>query len=155
MKVLNSYSGYSDKYKITKSHNLDSMVLKKCKDQNHCSFIGFFNENDLNTSGLLQNRMTSNGNLIKYLENRSDNIILFGFTSHERICIVDGENTSEGWFLTINSTGYNENYDLQFLLPEAILGWKNALTQVSDIEKSEVYTKIIEAIQFRHTNRVN
>ncbi len=75
--------------------------------------------------------------------------MLFGCTSHERICITDGECTDDQWYLIINSTGYDESYNLQFLLPTEIIGWSDAWVHVTIKGKEELYFKIIDVLRLK------
>lgn len=125
------------------------MIFRKCIDQNYCTFKSFyisgFKESDIYYIRCSEKMIR----FIDYCKVQNDKICLTGFTSHDRICIVDGTRTYDKCFMIISAIGLDKEYNLRFLLPYFILKWDKAWVDVNVPDVESLYSKILESIELR------
>lgn len=69
--------------------------------------------------------------------------LIWGLTSHERLCLLNKDDSSADMLVIINSTGTNDYY-FEYLLPADKQPWENAYVrgQASSIEEARKYLLI-------------
>lgn len=127
------------------------MVFKKCIDQKHVTFEFYYKDKFKNADTIYINKASKMLEFIEFCRKQNDEINLFGFTSHDVMCIVDGEYTNDELFMTFSASPLGEEYNLRFLLPYTILQWENSWADVNVSKVEDLYLKILYCLKLRET----